>query len=113
MKKKTINRDMNSLLCLIPDDKKSIGEDLIKELMFMSETLDRLKEIVKEKGEVEMFEQGRQSFVRENPALKSYNTTIQRYGAIYKQLIDLIPKAKEKGEEDDGFDTFVGERDIS
>jgi len=112
MKKKVVCREIDGLIRLIPDDKKSIGEDLIKELVFMSETLDRLKTIVREKGEVEMFEQGRQSFVRENPALKSYNTTIQRYGGIYKQLIDLIPKVKDKSEGDD-FDDFVAERDIN
>lgn len=52
-----------------------------------------LKRTVREVGAVEHFENGRQKFVRENPALKSYNTTIQRYALIYKQFVDLLPAA--------------------
>lgn len=32
-----------------------------------------------------------EEFLRESPALKSYNTTIQRYSLLYKQLTDLLP----------------------
>lgn len=110
MKAKKNIGEISKLLDLIPEEKRSIGEDLIRELVFMSQTLDKLKEIIQEEGVVEMFEQGKQSFVRENPALKSYNTTIQRYGVIYKQLVDLIPKAI-KAEEADGFDDFINGRD--
>ena len=96
---------------LIADDKKIIAQDLINEIEFLAETLSRLKELIRNGGVVEQFEQGRQSFMRENPALKSYNTTIQRYSLIYKQLTDLIPKNETKTEQSDGFDEFVSDRD--
>ena len=30
----------------------------------------------------------------ENPALKSYNTTIKSYTALFKQLLDLLPNTE-------------------
>lgn len=58
----------------------------------MQGTLTELKREIKENGTVEHFENGKQSFLRENPALKSYNVTVQRYSQLYKQLTDLLPK---------------------
>lgn len=100
---------LKSILEQISEDKREVAKDLIKELVFMCETLDELKENVKENGAITKFEQGKQKMMIENPAMKSYNTTIQRYGAIYKQLIDLVPK-EVKAVEDDGFEDFVNSR---
>ena len=91
----TICKDMKQLKKMIkqiPEDRKPIAEKLAKEIVFMGETLDELKEAVKENGAVDLFEQGKQKFMRESPALKAYNTTIQRYSLLYKQLTDLLPK---------------------
>ena len=93
MKKKQItSTDFSEILEKIPSDKKKIGENLIEELSFMKETLADLK---KQTGTIEQFEQGRQSFLRESPALKSYNTTVQRYSMLYRQLCDLAGKTQE------------------
>ena len=86
---------LKELLERVPDDKKHIGAALVEELAFMSETLKRLKAQIRESGEVEHFQQGKQDFYRESPALKAYNTTVQRYGVLYKQLTDLIGKPAE------------------
>ena len=94
-KHKTTKRDFNDILEKIPSDKKKIGENLIEELLFMKETLEELKVKIRETGTIEQFEQGRQSFLRESPALKSYNTTIQRYSMLYRQLSDLAGKTQE------------------
>ena len=58
----------------------------------MAITLDELKEKIKETGTVELFKQGKQEFWRESPALRAYNTTVQRYSLLYKQLTDLYPR---------------------
>lgn len=100
----------NDILKQIAEDRKPIANDLIKEICFMGETLTELKKMIKETGAVELFEQGKQKFMRENPALKSYNATIKQYSSIYKQLTDLIPKTI-TNKEDDGFDDFVSDRD--
>lgn len=84
--------ELEDILEKIPDDKKYIGQKLIEELIFMQGTLTDLKRQIKENGTVEHFENGKQNFLRENPALKSYNVTVQRYSQLYKQLTDLLPK---------------------
>lgn len=90
--RKRINTELKELLTKIPEDKQTIAARLIDELVFMQKTLTTLKRQIDENGTVELFEQGKQSFMRESPALKSYNTTIQRYSALYKQLCDMLPK---------------------
>lgn len=85
-------RKLRRMLKLIPDDRKAIAEKLIEEISFMSKTLKELKRTVTERGVVDNFKQGKQEFMRESPALKAYNTTIQRYSLLYKQLTDLLPK---------------------
>ena len=88
-------------------NKKQVAEGLIEEAAFMRKTLNDLKAIVEEEGTINEMEQGSYSIIREHPAMKTYNTTIQRYSNIIKQLTDLLPKEVAK-EVDDGFDAFVG-----
>ena len=86
---------LRELLERVPEDKLTVGEKIVEELLFMEETLRRLKAQIRETGEIEHFVQGKQDFYREAPALKAYNTTVQRYGVLYKQLTDLIGKPSE------------------
>lgn len=92
--KKTLKdtKDFEMILSEVPDNKKPIAEKLIDELMFMTRTLGELKEMVKINGPVDLFKQGSNEYYRESPALKGYNTTIQRYSLLYKQLEGLLPK---------------------
>jgi len=85
-------RELNKIIELVPDDRKHVAKKLAHELVFMRATLDELKITIRGVGAVDLFEQGKQSFLRENPALKAYNTTIQRYSLLFKQLTDLLPK---------------------
>ncbi|GAA0121737.1 hypothetical protein UT300018_10530 [Clostridium faecium] len=89
-----ISKDMKALKKIlkdIPKDRQPIAQSLYNELLFMQNTLIKLKEQVEEEGPTAMFKQGKQEFLREHPALKGYNTTIQRYSLLYKQLTDLLP----------------------
>ena len=92
MARKRTSTELKEIIEKIPEDKKPIAQRLADELIFMQQTLADLKKQIKEGGTVERFEQGKQNFLRESPALKSYNTTIQRYAQLYKQLTDLLPK---------------------
>lgn len=92
MARKSVNTELKEILAKIPEDKKAIGNRIAEELVFMHSTLADLKKLIKEKGTIEEFKQGKQEFLRESPALKSYNNTIQRYSQLYKQLTDLMPK---------------------
>ena len=90
--------------------KKKIAENLIAEAAFMKATLEELKAMIDEHGPVDVMQQGDYSIIREHPAVKTYNTMIQRYSTVVKQLADLLPKELPK-EKDDGFEAFVMERD--
>ena len=87
-----INTELKELLTKIPTDKRSIAARLADELIFMQDTLADLKRQVKETGTLEHFQQGKQDFMRESPALRGYNTTLKQYNATFKQLCDLLPK---------------------
>lgn len=102
-------KNLTELLQLIPEEKKPIAKKLITELNFMSSTLAQLRRMVKETGAVELFKNGKQEMLRESPALKSYNTTVQRYSLLYKQLIDLLPKEERKAEVSALYDFINGE----
>lgn len=106
-KKAVISADMKKvekLLQDIPEDRRAIGQGLYNELVFMQNTLKKLKEQVEEEGAVSMFKQGKQEFLREHPALKAYNTTIQRYNLIYKQFIELLPRIDGNNQSDELLD---------
>lgn len=82
----------------IDEDKKTLANELIDELMFMKETMSDCRSIIKESGVIELFTQGSNQFNRENPAIKTYNTTIKNYNTVMKQLLDLLPKVEPKEE---------------
>ena len=108
MARKKIIAELDAILEKIPDDKKYVGQKLIDELVFMQETLTTLKRQIRTEGTQEVFEQGKQSFVREAPALTSYTKLIARYGAIYKQLCDLMPKTLEAEKSNAVYDFLKG-----
>lgn len=89
-------KQFEEILKTIPEERKQIAQNLVKEICFMMKTLEDLRKIIEETGTVDLFEQGKQKFMRENPALKAYNTTIQRYSLLYKQLESMIPKSQEE-----------------
>ncbi|WP_416349832.1 hypothetical protein [Mammaliicoccus lentus] len=70
---------------------KPVAYDLLEELMFMKETMDELKSTVQLHGATYIFKQGEQEYLKENPAMKSYNATVPKYNATMKQLLSLMP----------------------
>ncbi len=95
MASKRMKQEYRDILSKIPEDKKTIGKKLIEELIFLEKTIGSLKRQIEDEGELEHFQQGKQDFVRESPALKSYNTLLQRYSVIFRQVTDLMGKSPE------------------
>ena len=93
----------------IDKNKKLSSKGLIEEAAYMKATLKELKVFIDGNGAIDEMQQGSYTILRENPALKSYNTMIQRYTTVIKELINLLPKDIQK-ETSDGFDEFVGGR---
>lgn len=107
-----ISADMNRLrkeIKTVPDSRLGLANTLFDELVFMAATLDKLKAQINSEGVTTMFQQGAQCFLKEHPALKSYNTTIQRFCLVAKQLNDLIPAAAVNIDE---LDKFINDREI-
>lgn len=103
-KQKEIKREMaklKKLLANLSADKRKATEGLIQEAAFMHATLGELREIIDRDGPIDLFEQGDNAYHREHPAVKSYNTMIQRYSTVMKQLLELLPNesAKEASDE--------------
>lgn len=88
-------RKLKKLIATVPKEKQVVANNLISELAFMKTTLENLKSNIREKGEVELFQNGAQVMNRENPALKSYNVLIKNYSNLYKQLLDILPDYQE------------------
>jgi len=104
-KEKRIKKELARLRKIFRDmdeDRKRISEGLVQEAAFMRVTLEETREIIDREGVVERFEQGAQKFLREHPATKVYASMINRYTAVVKQLVDLLPaNAKGKVEADE------------
>lgn len=113
MARKTMKAEFREILEKIPDDKKVIGKKLIEELSFMEKTLASLKRQIEENGELEHFQQGKQDFLRESPALKGYNTTVQRYSVMYRQLTDLMGKTQEAEKSNAVYDFLKEEKPLT
>lgn len=104
MARKKINTELKKILERIPENKKTIAGRLADELIFLQSTLTDLKKQIKDNGTVEHFIQGKQNFLRESPALKSYNNTLKSYSNLYKQLTDLLPKEQETNKDNAIYD---------
>lgn len=107
MKKIYNSINLDNLKVQIDEDNninKPVAYDLLEELVFMKETMEELKSTVQLHGATYIFKQGEQEYLKENPAMKSYNATVTKYNATLKQLLSLIP---EQTEESDEFMDFV------
>ena len=82
------------------NDKSKLALSLLDEACFCGDTLKKLKEKVEKDGVVTEMCQGEYSIDRENPALKSYNTTIKNYQALIKQITELLPNENESNGDD-------------
>ena len=80
---------IRKLITIIDDDRKPIAQKLIQELAFMDATLTKLRAAIRKGGPVIEGNTG----PKQNPAMQAYNTTIQRFALLNKQLIDLLPPA--------------------
>lgn len=77
------------------NDKSKLALSLLDEAYFCGDTLKKLKVKIEKDGVVTKMCQGNYNIDRENPALKSYNTTIKNYQTLIKQITELLPNQNE------------------
>ena len=101
-------KELKSTIESVPEERRALASNVVSELIWMSGMLDTLKNKADEIGPLDFF------MLRENPALKSYNTTIKNYATLLSKLTDLLPKATAPPpttDAGDQFDSFVAGRD--
>lgn len=112
-KRKRIDAEIKRLKRLLTgvDDKtKKIVDSLIKNVAFMTITLDELQDSINRNGAVSEYQNGENQWgTKKSPEVEIYNTMIKNHSSIMKQLTDLRPKAAPKTN-DDGFEDFVMNR---
>lgn len=96
---------LRNILGDLSQEKMDIAEGLIDEVAFMRATLKDLKDDINANGAIDEMPQGDYSILRESPSVKTYNTMVQRYNGIYKELFSLLPKDVVVND-DDEFDKF-------
>lgn len=99
-KEKRIKKEISKLKKIfsgLSETKKKLCESLIENAAFMAVTLEELQETIKDEGAIGEFTNGNGfGVLQEHPAQKTYNTMINRYASVMKQLIDMLPDAKEE-----------------
>lgn len=93
-------------------EKSEIVLALVDKAIFLEKVLKELKKKIEKEGTTTEMCQGSYTIVRENPALKSYNTTFKNYQTVMKQIADLIEceiSNRKKDEKEDEFDRFCDE----
>lgn len=108
-KDKAIKRELKKLKDIfknLPDNKKKLCSSLIDNAAFMAVTLKALSDEINAMGAVYEMHNGKQQMFCENPAQKSYNTMINRYTAVIKQLLDLLPESQQEATQDE-LTTFI------
>ena len=110
MAKKKISsiKELKDTFEQLDDDRSKLALSLLDKAEFLETTLSKLQKKVNDDGVVTTMCQGSYEIERENPALKSYNTTVKNYTSVIKQLNDMLPKDPENPK-DDGFEKFGDE----
>ena len=109
-KDKLVNNEIKRLTGLFKDierNKRLTAKGLVEEAAYMRITLQELKKEIDKEGPIDEMPQGDYSILREHPALKSYNTMVQRYTNIIDKLTNLHPKEVKVVDGDDGFNDFI------
>lgn len=88
---------LNDIFEELPQNKKDVAKELIERVAFMTIQLRILEDTIKSKGPTYLFKNGSQKMLIENPAQKSYNTTMNRYTAAYNVLFNLLNHIKDDG----------------
>ena len=90
IKKINLKQMKNTFQNLDNADVCTLGLQLIAELEFMKQTLNKLKKEIRDNGVVTEMCQGKYSISRTNPAIQSYNAMIKNYNSTIKQIQDLL-----------------------
>ena len=98
----------------LPPESAGTVAGLIDQAAFMRIECEDMEKDIRENGWTEKFQQSEklEPYDRARPIGQAYNTTNANYQKIIKQLTALLPRPDmTPKQKDDGFDSFIRERD--
>lgn len=103
---------LNKIFKEIPKPQFHTAKGLIQNAAFMRVVLADLQAVINAEGICSSYKNGASQYGRKkSPEVETYNVMIKNYATVVKQLTNLLPEPDKKKAHDDGFDSFVGDRD--
>lgn len=94
-------RRLKKLMKNIDKDTMQAVSVLIKNVAFMSTTLDDLQESINNNGVVSEYQNGENQWgTKKSPEVDIYNVLIKNYMQALKQLVDLLPERENTTKKD-------------
>jgi len=97
------------LLDKIPEEVRSKVKVMIDDVDFMNKRIAALKKTIITEGEVELFSQGKQRFLRQSPAMTTYLALVKQRDMTMDKIKGFMPKQTAEVK-DDEFEEFVAAR---
>ena len=102
LKKSDLN-NVNKTIKLIeelPDGKRERAAKLISKLLFINEQLEKLQEIIAEKGWTETYQNGANQFgIKKSSEGEVYNSLLKNFCTTMRCLNDMLPETEGGGDE--------------
>lgn len=96
MKTKIRDRRLSKVLKSISDDKRTLAEDMLQEIIFLRKTMSDLKIEIEENGATDTFTQGQNVIQRPSASFQAYIAATGKYTALMGKLVQLLPKDEVK-----------------
>ena len=92
--------------------KKNLVDTTIEDVAFMTVVMRKLRDKIVRDGTTATYKNGANQYgTKQSPDAQLYLQMSQKQTAAMKILIDCLPKTEKPKQEEDGFDTFLQERD--
>ncbi len=92
--------------------KKNLVDTTIEDVAFMTVVMRELRDKIVRDGTTATYKNGANQYgTKQSPDAQLYLQMSQKQTAAMKILIDCLPKMEKPKQEEDGFDTFLQERD--
>ena len=99
---KTELRRLKKIFRDLPKDTQAIVLPIIRNVAFMTVTLDDLQETINKDGVVVEYQNGENQWgTKKSPEVDVYNTMIKNYNTTVKQLAEFLPKGSDDDEAND------------
>ncbi len=114
-KEKRIKKERGRLTRLfsqIDPNKKKLVFATIADAAFLTITMEDLRENINRDGTTATYKNGENQYgTKQSPDAQLYLQMSQKLTAAMKILVDCLPKTEKPVKEDDGFDSFLQEKD--